>query len=136
MKLRLIIMVLLSFIGSNAFAYHFCVDGIYYNITSLESPYEVEVTYKDDKYMSYTGDVVIPESFMYNNSKYLVTSIGEDAFYNSDGLKSIEIPESIAKVGDYTFEGCDDITKVIWNAKNLEVNVMMSLKRHLFMLSP
>ena len=49
------------------------VDGIYYDISGTTA----KVTRGGVKY---SGDIVIPESITFENSKYSVTSIGRDAF--------------------------------------------------------
>ena len=68
-----------------ASAHDFEVDGIFYNITD-ESAKTVEVTFKGDKYDSYTseyvGEVVVPEIVEYHGYTYTVTAIGEYTFYN------------------------------------------------------
>lgn len=35
-----------------------------------------------------------------------VTSIGKDAFWGCDALKSITIPDSVISIGDKAFAGC------------------------------
>lgn len=35
-----------------------------------------------------------------------VTSIGKDAFWGCDALKSITIPDSVISIGDKVFAGC------------------------------
>ena len=68
----LILSVIFSISSS---AYDVEVDGIYYNLNSKD--HVAEVTKGDNRY---SGDIVIPESITYNNSKYSVTSIGNYAF--------------------------------------------------------
>lgn len=41
-----------------------------------------------------------------------VTSIGEYAFYNCDGITSITIPDSVTSAGDYAFSYCDNLTSI------------------------
>ena len=41
-----------------------------------------------------------------------VTSIGDYAFYECDGLKSITIPDSVTSIGDYAFYRCYGLTSV------------------------
>ena len=81
------------------------VDGIYYDISETTAT----VTYGDNEY---SGDIVIPESITYENSKYSVTSIGELAFIYCSGLTSIAIPNSITSIGESAFEGCRILTSV------------------------
>ena len=92
-----------------ATAHDFEVDGIYYNITDATNK-TVEVTYQGDYYYSYdneyTGNVVIPESFISNGKSYTVTSIEHDAFAFCSGLTSIVIPGSVTSIGDAAFNRC------------------------------
>ena len=99
---------LLLLCSSVAFAQKFEVDGIYYNITSSTDK-TVEVKSGTNKY---TGDVVIPESVVYNDVTYSVTSIGSSAFYYCTGLTSIVIPSSVTSIGDNAFEDCRGLTSV------------------------
>ncbi len=41
-----------------------------------------------------------------------VTSIGEGAFNDCDGLTSITIPESVTSIGNFAFNDCDGLTSV------------------------
>ena len=84
--------LILSVIFSiSASAYDVEVDGIYYDISGTTAT----VTSGDNKY---SGDMVIPESITYNNSKYSVTSIGAHAFMECTGLTSVTIPNSVTKL--------------------------------------
>ena len=71
--LRFAIAICFALTASNTFAYDFEVDGIYYNVTSLEN-LEVEVT--SCYAAEYKGDVVIPKTVVYKNRELRVTSIG------------------------------------------------------------
>ena len=81
------------------------VDGIYYDISETTAT----VTYGKKEY---SGDIVIPESITYENSKYSVTSIGDWAFSYCSGLTSVTIPNSVTSIGNYTFFGCSGLTSV------------------------
>ena len=48
-------------------------------------------------------DLVIPNS---------VTSIGDWAFYDCNGLTSVTIPNSVTSIGSWAFVGCDGLTSV------------------------
>ncbi len=84
------------------------IDGIYYNLVSKATV--AEVTSNPNKY---TGDVVIPETVVYNDVTYKVTTIGNSAFFNCGGLKSITIPSSITSIKEDAFRKSVHIEKVI-----------------------
>ena len=117
--LRFAIAICFALTASNTFAYDFEVDGIYYNVTSIED-LEVEVTsycshYQlDDEYdeHKYSGDIAIPETVTYKNRELSVTSIGEEAFYDCYGLTSVDIPDGVTSIGESAFEGCSGLTSV------------------------
>ena len=81
------------------------VDGIYYDISGTSA----KVTKGDNKY---SGDIVIPESITYENSKYSVTSIGDWAFCGCRSLTSVTIPNSVTSIGDEAFVHCRGLTSV------------------------
>ena len=104
-------------IPSQALAYDFEFGGIYYNVTSIEN-LTVEVTtycatnlneYDEHKY---SGDIAIPETVTYKNRELSVTSIGEKAFYDCDGLTSVDIPDGVTSIGYRAFYDCSGLTCV------------------------
>jgi hypothetical protein len=78
------------------------IDGLYYEINGNQAT----ITYRDQNYNSYSGNVVIPESFEYGGVTYHVTGIGDKAFMGCMGLTSVIIPSSVNKIGSYAFKGC------------------------------
>ena len=97
-------LILSVFFSISALAYDVEVDGIYYDISGTTAT----VTQGGD----YSGDLVIPESITYNNSKYSVTSIGNQAFYECSGLTSVTIPNSVTSIGPWAFYYCSSLTSV------------------------
>lgn len=105
--------VLLSLCASVS-AYDFTVDGLYYNIVSLED-LTCEITYGDkvDEYHgTYSGDIVIPETVTYNNKTLTVVKIGENAFYYCSELSSVIIPQTVTYIGSQAFMRCIAITGI------------------------
>ena len=107
------------------------IDNIRYNINLKTGLTEVTT----NPYHPYSGDVVIPETVVYEGTEYTVTGIGKQAFFqrditsvtfpntiNSIGasafyycqvLDSIEIPERVTVIPDMAFASCESLRHVI-----------------------
>ena len=69
----------------------------------------------------YEGDIIIPETVVFNERTYRVTSIGEKAFAGSFSLKSVTIPDSVTSIGDEAFNDCKSLTtKVVIGEKIID----------------
>ncbi len=109
-QLLLFMMILLPMIAS---ADSVEIDGIYYNLISKGKI--AEVTKKESDYGSpnyYSGNIVIPESVIYNGEEYIVTTICNDAFSSCEDLTSITIPNSVTSIGSYAFGYCTSLTSI------------------------
>ncbi|MDR0799610.1 MAG: leucine-rich repeat domain-containing protein [Dysgonamonadaceae bacterium] len=130
-KILLAILFCMSgFVSANA--YDFVQGGIYYQFVVESSG--VEVTYQDNNYQTYSGNVIIPASVAYSGKTYPVTAIGamafaysnvtsvtipssierikDGAFYECNSLNSPTIPTSVSVLGDAAFLGCRSITSI------------------------
>lgn len=99
------------------FSYTYQGKTLYYSITN-SSGHTVAVVnpanLQSGGYYSYvTGDVVIPDSVEYGNTKYYVTSIGDDAFLECYSLTSVIIPNSVTSIGYRGFQTCVSLTSII-----------------------
>ena len=112
-KLSIFLLALLASAGT-MFASNTSVDGIWYNFD--DEHLTAEVTYQGANYTSsskkYAGEVVILSSVTYNAQTYIVTSIGEYAFYNCIYLTSVRIGNRVTVIGDGAFLNCTGLTSV------------------------
>ena len=104
----MLLLIATCLISTNAFAYDAEINGIYYNFNGDKAI----VTYSSTSYNSYTGDVVIPKSVVYNAKTYSVTSIGYAAFAYCSSLTSVNIPNSVTNIGESAFYECSSLTSV------------------------
>lgn len=58
----------------------------------------------------YQDDFTVPEK-IFNNS-YTVTGIGDNAFYNQEGLKTVVLPATIENIGDSAFAFCGNLNQI------------------------
>ncbi len=105
-----LIQLLLSLYAIEALAYHFEVDGIYYNYDYWGGAVtDVYVTYNQED--PYVGKVTIPSKVTYydavyeENVTYNVTKIGLNAFKDCVHLTSITLSEGLKTIeaGAFTF---------------------------------
>ena len=83
----------------NASAYDFEVDGIYYNVVSLD-----ELTCKVvSGNTRYKGDVVIPATVSYGNRTLTVIQIAKDAFDYENDMTGLTIPNTISSISNVSF---------------------------------
>ncbi len=129
------------FVSTNAKAQNFVVDNLIFQVTDAAN-HEVKITGASIKY----GSVSLPSGVVYNDTKYTVTSIGDNAF--NDGyyqlvinarmpsqLKTIGakafsgcrrmkgdlvLPQTLEKIGTYAFYNCDSVSGVLTIPANVE----------------
>ena len=91
--------------------FDFCKDGIYYKYRSGTSN-AVMVTFRDEDYNSYSGDITIPAKVTNNGTSYNVTAIDDFAFRDCGNLTSVSLPTSLDSIGRYAFMNCTHLTEV------------------------
>ena len=111
MKL-LILTIIVLLLNNNSYAYDFEVDGFYYNrIAGTSNKVELTCRYSNHGWTSYTGQIFIPETIVFQGKTYYVTAIGDWAFY-SDPITFCYIPSSIVSIGEYAFSYCHSLTSI------------------------
>lgn len=79
-----------------------------------------------------TGTLVIPDSVLYNGTKYPVVEIGQFAFDRCVGLTSVSIPITVRALGNSAFASCsmlssvslsDSLRAIGWNAFQYDSNL-------------
>lgn len=68
-----------------------------------------EVTEKSG---GYEGAIVIPETVVFNDVTYRVTTIGEWALFSCKSLTAITIPNSVTTIGARALQGCSSLTSI------------------------
>lgn len=106
---RRFLMAVLLLVRLSSWAYDIKVDGIYYNIIGNT---ELEVTFENGNYNSYFGRVIIPDIVEYQGNIYSVTSIGRYAFFRSDELVEVDIPNTVISIQIGAFRGCSSLTAI------------------------
>ena len=113
-----------SFLASQEILHHICPrqevdhegghdfekDGIYYVYD--EECRNAIVSYRDTRFDSYSGNVVIPAEVTYDGETLPVIGIGEDAFRDCTGLTSVRIPATVTSIGERAFRNCIGLTSV------------------------
>ena len=101
-----LLLILLIFSASHVLADKFVctVGGISYSVNTTNKTASVVSNY----YGAYSGNIIIPETIIYDNTTYSVTSIGEDAFYKS-GITSMTIPNSVTSISENAFLDCHQL---------------------------
>ena len=106
--LKLIVLTTILLRPISASAYDFYSGGFYFDIKGNN---QVEVTYENDDYASYSGVINIPSHVTYNGTTYTVTSIGYQAFTLST-ITEVTIPNTVTRIGGNAFRICRTLEKV------------------------
>ncbi len=112
MKKIIIAMTMFLPMATRAFTGEAVVEGInYYIVTKAKTaevrafPYSLVIS----DIPKYKGNIVIPESIVYEGVECNVTSIGNAAFSSCNELNSVVIPNSVTAIGNNAFNHCGSL---------------------------
>lgn len=83
------------------------VDGIYYQLDGYKA-YVVAAP----EGQSYSGDIVIPATFVYNNKEYDVKSIKTGSFTSKDLITSLTIPSMVTSLENNCVDGVTTLEQI------------------------
>ena len=115
----------ICFVSINVYAQNIEIpngDGVSIFYKMINGGAELAVVSNPQKY---SGNIVIPETVVYNGKTYKVTSIDNHAFGSCDALTSITIPNSVTSIGDWAFSSCVNLsflTSLITDPGSISVN--------------
>ena len=104
---------------TKALAQEFAVGNLNYSVNDDEL--SVAVTGHVDG-ANALGELVIPENVSYGGNTYVVTAIGDNAFYGHYGLEgSLVIPNSVTEIGYAAFSGCSGFNGTLTLGNSLTI---------------
>lgn len=113
---RIILILLTLFLVNQIMDASVKIENLYYDLRNGQAT----VTYSPSNYNNYSGltEVTIPEFVDYENERYVVTKIGDDAFLGARDLKHISLPNSLKTIGEWAFASSNIIS--LWIPNSVE----------------
>lgn len=104
------------------------VDGICYGVISTT---EADVSGCLEEDYNYSGHIIIPETVVIEGLTLNVTSIGEEAFWSSENITEVTIPNSVVSIDNYAFSSCEGLITITLGEKvnNIGEEAFIDCKR-------
>lgn len=83
------------------------IDGLWYKFKGQQ----VRVVSRKTDH-PYPADIIIPDTIIYKNVKYPVTSISRPAFMGAEEIESLTIPSTIKEIERSSFRACTGLKKI------------------------
>lgn len=143
--LLVLLAILLPLVASAQTYYDVQVNDIYYKLNNetKEATVVANTGYNEVRGWclinpSYSGNLVIPETFTFSGQTYKVTKIDGQvrsldyyascgAFEGCKGLTSITIPKTVTNIGHHAFEGCTSLNSVYISDLSAWCNIIFDL---------
>lgn len=84
------------------------IDGLWYKFKGNQ----VRVVSRKTEH-DYPTEIVIPDTIIYKNVKYPVTSIGSMAFQHDEKIKSVTIPSTVKEIEEGSFYSCTGLERIV-----------------------
>ena len=107
-SLLLSLVLLMLTLATQVLAYDFKSGELYYTIVSQRDK-TVEVAYGKT---TYSNRVVVPAGVKYQNKLWEVIGLGTDAFYGSNKLTELVLPEGMKYIAGGALDYCSSLTKL------------------------
>lgn len=94
---------------------HVNIDSVYsQKVTINEINYALNIDQATVLSSSLKDDIeiVIPSKINYGGKDYMVTAIGNGAFYGFEKLINVSLPESVISIGEYAFSRCNSLERI------------------------
>ena len=126
---KLLLIVFMTLFETKVFAYDVAVENedgvtIYYNYISKG----LTVTYGNPENGTYKGNVVIPQTVIYDDKTFSVVAIGISAFKGCSELTSITIPNTINYIYSNAFDGCINLASLTIEDGDIELSSIANFK--------
>ena len=108
MKNKILIVAFLLMASVSVWADSFTFGNLKYTVIDSANRY-VSVSVGE---VELKGEINIPATATNNNTLYMVTTIGNYAFYGCGELISVTIPEVVTDINNGAFFGCDKLTEI------------------------
>ena len=106
---KIFTLILVTLLPMLASALEVEIDGLWYEVGSKTKEAKVIQNKNNTKY---SGNIIIPETVVYEGATYCVTNIGDYAFDGCSGLTSVTIPNGVTSIGDCAFCNCSSLPSV------------------------
>ena len=92
-----------TILALSSYAQSFEYEGIYYILDKENTTATVTYQGNNPEDNNYKGEIVLPIAVPCDDDYYIVTSIGEKAFYGCEGIEYVKISELVETIGAQAF---------------------------------